>query len=149
MIPGNLIESKYVNLELKSNTIQEILIELISLVKDHPDLTDFQEALTEVQERESAFSTGLGKGVAIPHARTEAVKDSILAVGIHRAGIASQSPDDLPVHVFWLLLSPMNEYASHLKVMSSIAHTMEKEVCVADLLKCGSPEELIAAVTDP
>ena len=149
MIPGNLIESKYVKLELKSNTIQEILIELISLVKDHPDLTDFQEALTEVQERESAFSTGLGKGVAIPHARTDAVKDSILAAGIHRTGIASKSPDNLPVHVFWLLLSPMNEYASHLKVMSSIAQTMEKETSVADLLKCGSPEELIAVVTEP
>jgi len=149
MIPGNLIESKYVTLELKSNTLQDILKELVSLVKDHPNLTDFEEAWTEVQERESAFSTGLGKGLAIPHARTVAVKDSILAMGIHRTGIDFRSPDNLPVHVFFLLLSPMTEYSSHLKVMSCVAQTMEKDTSVAELLKCGSPEELIAVVTDP
>ena len=149
MIPRNLIESKYVTLELKSNTVPDILKELISLVKNHPNLTNFQEAWTEVQERENAFSTGLGKGLAMPHARTVAVKDTILAMGIHRTGADFKSPDNLPVHVFFLLLTPMTEYASHLKVMSRIAQTMEKNTSVADLLACGSPEELIAAVTDP
>jgi mannitol/fructose-specific phosphotransferase system IIA component (Ntr-type) len=149
MIPRNLIESKYVTIDLKSNTVQDLLKELVSLVKNHPNLTDFQEALTEVQERENAFSTGLGKGLAIPHARTVAIKDTILAMGIHRTGIAYTSPDNLPVHVFFLLLSPMTEYASHLKVMSRIAQTMEKETSVAELLTCGSLEELIAVVTDP
>lgn len=148
MIAANLIESKHVTLGLKSTTIQEILIELISLVKDHPSLTDYQAALTEVQERENAFSTGLGGGLAIPHARTVAVKDTILAVGIHRKGIDFKGPDNLPVHVFFLLLSPMTEYASHLKVMSSIAQTIEKEISVTDVLECGSPEDIIAVVAD-
>lgn len=148
MIAANLIESKHVTLGLKSTTIQEILIELISLVKDHPSLTDYQAALTEVQERENAFSTGLGGGLAIPHARTVAVKDTILAVGIHRKGIDFKGPDNLPVHVFFLLLSPMTEYASHLKVMSSIAQTIEEEISVTDVLECGSPEDIIAVVAD-
>ena len=148
MIPGNLIESKHITLELKSNTIQDLLKELLSLVKDHPNLTDFQEAWAEVQERESAFSTGLGKGLAIPHARTVAVKDTVLAVGMHRKGMDFKGPDNLPVHVFFLLLSPMTEYSKHLKVMSSIAQTMEQETSVADLLKCGSPQDFIAVVMD-
>ena len=149
MIPGNLIESKHITLELKSNTIQDLLKELLSLVEDHPNLTDFQGAWAEVQERESAFSTGLGQGLAIPHARTAAVKDTVLAVGIHRKGIDFKGPDNLPVHVFFLLLSPMTEYSNHLEVMSRIAKTMVKDTSVADLLKCGSPEEIKAAVTDP
>ncbi len=149
MIPRNLIESKYVTLDLKSSTVPDILKELVSLVKDHPNLTNFQEAWTEVQERENAFSTGLGKGLAMPHARTAAVEDTILAMGIHRTGIDFKSPDKLPVHAFFLILSSMTEYATHLKVMSSIAQTMEKQTSVAHLLRCGSPKELIAVVTAP
>jgi len=148
MIPRNLIESKHITLELKANTVKDILKELLSLVKDHPNLTDFQEALAEVQERENAFSTGMGKGLAIPHARTTAVKDTILALGVHRKGIDFGSPDNLPVHLFFLLLSPMTEYSNHLKVMSRIARTMEMDTSVTDLLKCGSPEDIIAVVAD-
>ncbi|NQV35988.1 MAG: PTS sugar transporter subunit IIA [Phycisphaeraceae bacterium] len=143
-----MIESKHITLELKANTVKDILKELLSLVKDHPNLTDFQEALAEVQERENAFSTGMGKGLAIPHARTTAVKDTILALGVHRKGIDFGSPDNLPVHLFFLLLSPMTEYSNHLKVMSRIARTMEMDTSVTDLLKCGSPEDIIAVVAD-
>ncbi len=148
MIPRNLIESKHITLELKANTVKDILKELLSLVKDHPNLTDFQEALAEVQERENAFSTGMGKGLAIPHARTTAVKDTVLALGIHRKGIDFGSPDNLPVHVFLLLLSPLTEYSNHLNVMSRIAKTMDKDTSVTDVLECGSPEDVIAVVAD-
>lgn len=82
---------------------------------------DEQLVLTEVRRREKRMSTALGRGVAAPHARIPGLPGPVCVVGVIPEGVVMDSPDGLPVRIFFLVLSPENDNGGQLAILADIA----------------------------
>lgn len=82
---------------------------------------DENAVLAEVIRREKRLSTALGRGVAVPHARIAGLTHPVCAVGVVPEGVGMDSPDGLPVNVFFLVLSPQADDGAQLAIMADIA----------------------------
>jgi len=95
-----------------------------------------------VIKRENEASTGMGKGVAIPHVKHPAVKHVIAAVGQSSTGIDFVSLDEQPVYSVILLISPINNPDKHLQAMENVFRHLQKEKFRKFLRQCRQPTEL-------
>ncbi len=96
------------------------LAQLCETVADLPAVRDPVRLLRDIRDRERLISTGVGMGVAIPHARTSAVTDFVMAVGRHRTGLDFESLDGRPVYVAILIASPESCRETFLKLTADI-----------------------------
>lgn len=96
----------------------------------------------EVLRRESLGSTGIGRGIAIPHSRFEGLPKLIGTIGISRSGIPFASIDHRNVHVVFLLLSRPDDPAPHLQALDVIVRTLESDDVLNDLLRCTTADEM-------
>jgi len=112
-----------------------------------------QEIAKEVIKREKEASTGLGKGVAVPHVKHKAVKDVIAAIGQSSTGINFFALDKQPVYSVILLISPADEPDKHLQAMESIFKHLQQERFRKFLRQCRTTKQLedllIEADEDP
>ncbi len=131
-----------VNVSSKSKT--DIIRELVQQVVEVGAIPSdkFELILEDVINREKKMSTGLGGGVAIPHARTEYVFKIVVLLALVPQGIDFESIDGKPVNFLVLILSPKNESGPHLKVLSNISKLLSDETVRSELLKSKNPEEL-------
>jgi mannitol/fructose-specific phosphotransferase system IIA component (Ntr-type) len=95
-----------------------------------------------VIKRENEASTGMGKGVAVPHVKHPAAKNVIGAVGLSAEGIDFSSLDEQPVYSVILLISPMDNPDKHLQAMENVFKHLQKERFRKFLRQCRTPEEL-------
>jgi len=95
-----------------------------------------------VIKRENEASTGMGKGVAVPHVNHKAVKDVVAAVGQSQAGIDFSALDKQPVYTVILLISPVNEPDKHLQAMENIFRNLQYEKFRRFLRQCRSAEQI-------
>src|SRR5829696_2843919 len=119
-------------LDLKAGTKDAVLAELVGLLR--VDERSAETLLRVLQRRESLGSTGVGRGIAIPHSRSLVTKRLRLAYGHHRAGIDYQAIDGKPVHDLFLIVAPPLEVSNqYLPVLGRIAQ-FAKEPDVPDRL---------------
>lgn len=104
-------------------------------------------------KRENEASTGMGKGVAVPHVKHKAVKDVVAAVGLSSVGIDFFALDKQPVHLIILIISPLDNPDGHLQVMEYIFRHLQQEKFRKFLRQCQKIEHiqdlLIEADDDP
>jgi mannitol/fructose-specific phosphotransferase system IIA component (Ntr-type) len=109
-----------VDLSIQGTGKDEILAELVALL--HADERSADALLKLLRRRESLGSTGVGRGIAIPHCRTPVVSQLRLAFGRHPAGVDYRAIDDRPVHHFFLIVAPPIEVSNqYLPVLGKIA----------------------------
>lgn len=95
-----------------------------------------------VIKRENEASTGMGKGVAVPHVKHKAVKDVVAAIGQSGAGIDFSALDKQPVYSVILLISPADEPERHLQAMENIFRNLQYEKFRSFLRQCHSAEQI-------
>ena len=95
-----------------------------------------------VIKRENEASTGMGKGVAVPHVKHKAVKDVVAAIGQSGAGIDFSALDKQPVYSVILLISPVNKPDSHLQAMENIFRNLQYEKFRSFLRQCRNAEQI-------
>jgi mannitol/fructose-specific phosphotransferase system IIA component (Ntr-type) len=121
-----------ISLDLKGGTKDEILAELVGLLG--LDAQASETLLRMLQRRESLGSTGVGRGIAIPHCRSLVISRLRLAYGHRRQGIAFEAIDNRPVFDFFLIVAPPLEISNqYLPVLGKIAQ-LAKEPDVPDRL---------------
>ena len=121
-----------ISLELQAGTKDEILAELVELLRLDERATE--TLLRMLQRRESLGSTGVGRGIAIPHCRSLVVTRLQLAYGHRREGLAFDAIDNRPVFDFFLIVAPPLEISNqYLPVLGKIAQ-FAKEADVPDRL---------------
>ena len=130
--------------QLKASSRDEAIKELVlSLEKagklDKGASKDIAKAIIK---RENEASTGMGKGVAIPHVKYKSVKNVIGAVGLSSAGIDFLALDKQPVHSIILLISPEDDPDKHLITMEYIFKNLQHEMFRKFLRQCSGPEEV-------
>lgn len=126
-----------------------VIDELLALLAEHGLLHDVERARAAVLERETAMSTGMQYGIALPHARTDAVDRLVCAIGLHPHGIDFDSIDERPTHIVVLALSPLAGNAPHMQFMSMVSQVLDERGRSA-LLACDTADEMFAVLTgDP
>lgn len=143
------ISEDLVSLDLKSKNRDEVLVELSELLEKSENIevknNDVYKALID---REKLGSTGIGKGVAIPHAKTENAKKLTVAFGISRKGIDFKSLDDENVNLFFVFASPNKDSQIYLKVLARISRLIREEEFRTCLYNCSSPKEIIQCIAE-
>jgi nitrogen PTS system EIIA component len=109
---------------------------------------DETATLELLEQREMLGSTGFGRGIAIPHCRSAAVRRPTLALVKLEAPVDFGSPDAIPVGLVFGLVSPENAGATHLHALAAISRLTRDETMVQMLTEAGTPEELYALLTN-
>ena len=146
MLLSELLNSRTVEPELKAATKRDAIVELVELLEAGHTLDSHGEILDQVMRRESMMSTGIGNGVAIPHGKARAVDRVVAACGVSGRGVAFDSADGEPAHIFILLVSPENVGAAHVKVLANISRLLKEESVRKQLREAGSPGALLSAL---
>ncbi|HKS05217.1 MAG TPA: PTS sugar transporter subunit IIA [Gemmatimonadaceae bacterium] len=131
-----------IKLELEGTAKDDVLKELIGLLK--LDEKNEQMLFKMLKRRENLGSTGIGRGIAIPHTRALVVQKLRVAFGRKREGLDFNAIDDKPVHFFFLIVAPPLEVSNqYLPVLGKIAQ-FSKEPDVPDrLLQISAPSQFI------
>lgn len=132
--------------DMKATTRREAIRELLTLVDQQVGLADYDEIERLAWQREEVAATGIGNGVAIPHARIAGLKGPIVAVGISEAGIDFDAPDGQPAHVIFLLITPQEDPSVQLNLSASIARTFRDPESLPKVLRANNYTELLATL---
>ncbi|GIK60324.1 MAG: PTS sugar transporter subunit IIA [Ignavibacteriota bacterium] len=132
----------------KSVHKDDVINELIDLLNADSRVTDLEEIRKCVFEREEKMSTGVGKGFAIPHGKTNSVTDIIAAFGKSETPIEYDSLDGEPVHLIFLLIGKETLLAKHIKLLSRISRLMNNEEFRKKLIDADSPESILKIFHD-
>jgi len=129
---------------LKARSKQEVVEKLVGMLHEHGLIKKGAdgEAVTAVMEREASMSTGMQHGVAMPHARTDAVENITLAVGLSREGINFDSLDGEPSKIFVLILSPQSTESPHIQFLANISALLNGEEMRTKLLACNTQDDI-------
>jgi mannitol/fructose-specific phosphotransferase system IIA component (Ntr-type) len=109
---------------------------------------NYQDVLAAVEEREAVLSTGIGFGVAIPHARSSAVSELTLVCGVSPERVPFDSIDGEPVQIFFLIVGPESTAGQHVKILSRIARLVRRENLRERLCRAQTADEFYEAVVD-
>jgi PTS system nitrogen regulatory IIA component len=105
---------------------------------------DLEDIIRAILKREFLGSTGIGRGVAIPHTKHNSVERLIGTVAVSNKGIAFDSLDGEPVHVFVLLISPQDRPGDHLRALENVSRSLRDDNFVRALRAATTREEIIA-----
>jgi nitrogen PTS system EIIA component len=116
---------------------QEALSQLLNMATAPSGLEKPKALEQAIKEREQIISTGIGLGVAIPHAKINGLHEFTLTVGIVARGIDWDSIDELPVQIIFLIIGPDNQQTNYLKILAHLSliiksPTLRQELITAD-----------------
>ena len=130
---------------LDESTQADALTKLVDLLDQAKELKDREAFFHAILEREKIVSTGIGIGVAIPHAKLAGYEDFFIAIGIQkREGIPWHALDGLPVRIIFMIGGPDNRQTEYLDILSMITSAIKEEERRTMLLKAKTKEEVLA-----
>lgn len=141
---SKLFDIKYMDLDLNTSEKFETIKHLANLIDER--LVDVNKYVEDVKERELISTTGIGDGVAIPHAKSSWVKEPTVVVGKSTKGIEWESLDDEPVNLIFLIAVPENERNEHLKILQVLAGSLMDDEFKEEILNAADEkvmEELL------
>ena len=104
--------------------------------------TEPEDIVKAVLKRELLGSTGIGRGVAIPHTKHSSVEKLVGTVALSRPGVSFDSLDGEPVHVFVLLISPQDRPGDHLRALENVSRSLRDDGFVRSLRQATSREAI-------
>jgi PTS system fructose-specific IIC component len=117
--------------------------EMVSLIDRSVSISDPEAVLKRILDQEAIKSTGIEKGVAIPHARFNEIDGVVAALGIVRSDLDFQSLDEQPVHLIFLILSSEASMSAYLSVLGRTARIFHDEEMKACVMEATSPDEVM------
>jgi len=127
---------------LDATTRREVIDDLVRLAEKKGIVSNQKTFLQAVYEREGMVSTGIGMGIAIPHARLPEYDTFFIIVGISRKGIIWDSIDGLPVRIIFLVGGPPSQQSEYLKLLSQLTVVLKEEEKRSKLLNSTESEEI-------
>ena len=123
MTLANLLTPEQVVPRLRATDRWSAIVELVEVLVDAKRIQedDKENVLASLRQREETMSTGIGFGIAIPHAQSDCVKEVVAAFGRSPGGIEFEALDNAPVKFIVLFVVPKNEFQVHLRTLAAIA----------------------------
>lgn len=136
--------------QLKSKQRDDVIRELVdALCRNGKIPKDSSNTIAKaVIKRENEASTGIGKGVAVPHVKSPTVKDPVAAIGCSPEGLDFSSLDKQPVYSVLLLISPADNPDKHLQAMETLFRNLHKDDFRRFLRQAQSVEEIREIILD-
>jgi mannitol/fructose-specific phosphotransferase system IIA component (Ntr-type)/Trk K+ transport system NAD-binding subunit len=134
--------------DLSARTKEKALYELIEKSSKFPRIKNKEEFYKRVIEREQIANTYIDRGLAIPHAKTNAVSGIVISLAISRKGIDWEAPDDKPVHIIVLLGVQKSFTEKYLQLLSRIASVFNDPDIVAEVKRCASSNDLMSIIVE-
>jgi len=141
--------SSYLNkdliLFLQAKDREDALNQMIDALNAAGKLFDKEAFKRAIFQREKVVSTGIGMGVALPHAKLEGYKDFFLAIGLQKEdGLEWDALDGSRVKLIFMIGGPENQQTEYLKILSKLTMAIKDEERRRKLIKCSTPDEVIA-----
>jgi mannitol/fructose-specific phosphotransferase system IIA component (Ntr-type) len=142
MALADLIRPEVVKVPLAGKTKNEVLRELVQVLLDAGKIGELESVYDALLAREALGSTGLELGVAVPHAKTSAVRRLTAAIGIAPQGVDFLSADGQPAKLFFLLLAPPDQSGPHIQALAEIARLAKSPTFLRLLSSASSAQEV-------
>jgi fructose-specific phosphotransferase system IIA component len=138
---SDLLTPDRIKIPLVSSTKDDLLGELVGVVGRASEVSDVEDVLRAVREREEVLSTGIGNGVAIPHGKSASVASLAMAAGVTREPVDFEALDGQPVSLFFLLIGPESAAGQHVKALSRISRLLRRDSFRQRLVQAASPQQ--------
>lgn len=143
MLLHQLLTHDTIRVGLPGSTKAEVIDEMLDLVHDHPAMLDFEQARQAVLERESSISTGVGKGLGLPHGKTSALTETIAALAVTANPIDFDAIDGNPVRILFLMVGPETAKSQHIRILSRISRLINRDAFRERLLQATTPQAVM------
>ncbi|MEA3560228.1 MAG: PTS sugar transporter subunit IIA [Candidatus Omnitrophota bacterium] len=140
--------SKAVMVDLKAINKQEAVKELVGSLIKAKEIKDKDSLVKSLLDREALGSTGIGQGVAIPHAKSDGVKKLISAFGLSKKGVNFDALDGEPVYIFFLLVAPLDSAGPHLKALARISRVLKDKIFCTTLRNAKDEKEILKIIKE-
>lgn len=129
---------------LEATSREEALKELVTLFDQNKKLSSKEEFYQAILHREKIVSTGIGMGVAIPHAKLRSFEDFHIAIGIVKGkGLDWDSIDKTPVNIIFMIAGPDNQQTEYLQVLSLLTMIIKNEKTRKQIILAPTPQDVI------
>ena len=139
------VQKETIKADLESIEKDELFEEMIDLLYQAKKNTDRDDVLESILNREKSRNTAITKGVALPHARTDSVKDISVVIGISKDGVNYESSFD-PIHIIFLVVGPAGGTEKYISILSEIGKLLLSAATISDLKNSTSPEEILSII---
>jgi fructose PTS system EIIA component len=137
------LTDKTVVVGLPAGSKETVISELVHLFEGNPAVKDLEAVERAVLDREQVMSTGVGKGLALPHAKTSAVSDTVAALAITDGDVDFDSLDSDPVRILFLLVGTPEAKSHHVRILSRVSRLMNKDIVRKQMMAANSAEDLM------
>ena len=138
-----LLEPEHFIMDLKGETKEEIIAELVDVLAARDSRLDREQILADVLERESSMSTGMDYGIALPHAKTDGIANSAAVIGIKKEGVNFESMDGKPSRLFVLIVSPKKACGLYVQFLAAVGAILRDEAVREAVICSATPQEAV------
>jgi fructose PTS system EIIBC or EIIC component len=148
MLLQELTGIEFINCKLQEKDKLGAIKELATAIVKTGFLTDSEEFIRAIEKREQLETTGIGDGIAIPHARIACVKVLKVAIGISPEGIDYGSLDNNPVHIIFMIAAPEDVGKAYLQAVAKVSRLLKSNTIRQALIKANSAEKIMDIIRD-
>ena len=128
---------------INQSSKRDALVELSNVLASAPQVKNGSELLSEILKREELMSTGIGRGIAIPHVSLSSVTDLVVAVGVCKSNLEDfQTIDDVPVNILIMIAAAYNQHSYYLKTLSHFSSKLKNTELRDAITKASTPREV-------
>ena len=145
---SDFLKKDFILSELALKTKRDVLNHLADFLQSKKAVQNKEDLLRSLLERESLGSTGIGDNIAIPHAKSDQIKNIMALFVRSKKGICFDSLDQKPVHFICLLIAPAHSTGLHLKALARIAKLLKSRTLRNNILNAGSADDIYSILIE-
>lgn len=146
---SDYLDKAHVLLDLQGEDKAAALDEMLACLSGAAEIADIDRYVADVWAREKLGSTGIGDGLAFPHARSDAVDRLVMVFGRSKKGIEFDSVDGKPVHLIFLMAAPNADLSNYLKVLARVSLLLRRQDVRNALMNAEKAEEVLEILSQP
>ncbi|WP_274024390.1 PTS fructose transporter subunit IIABC [Vibrio parahaemolyticus] len=139
-----LINEDLIKLDLKASSKEDVFKELVAVLHDQGRISDQTQFLADIKAREELGNTGFEDGVAIPHAKSAAVIEPAVVIGLSKSGIEYGAEDGLPSKLFFMIASPDGGDNHHIEVLAELSSKLIEDGFIDAFLDAANSQDALA-----
>ena len=143
----DLVKQELIVHPLRGHDRDSVISELVAGMVRNSCVQNPEVVIRQVLNREKMGSTGLNKGIAVPHSRTPEVEQVTVAVGFSSDGIDFKALDGELSRLFFMILAPPDQSSAHIRILSEIAGLSKDDELINRLMQASGAEELYTLLT--
>ncbi len=145
---AEVLTEDLVTTDLSARSKNDVIVGMLDMLCRTGKVRDRDAALQALMDNESRMSTGMEHGIAIPHAKTDAVDELLACVAVTKKKIDFESLDRKPARIFIMTLSPKGRTGPHIRFLAEVSQLLKDDKRRKQVLSAKTPAQLLSILTD-